>query len=96
MEIEMLGMNIALEEIKEGESVSPAGIIRPTTVAVGDLRIGVVKSAGPGEIQFGTFVENKVKAGQRVVFDKRMSKEFNKVLILGIRDVLGILPPKKK
>ena len=91
MKIEMLGMNVALEEIKQEEEVSPGGIIRPSTAATGDLRLGKVISAGPGEVQFGTFVENKVKEGQKVLFDKRLSKEFKKTLVLGARDILGVV-----
>lgn len=86
MGIEMVGMNVALEEVKTEEEMTPGGIIRPVTADKGNLRIGKVISAGPGEVRFGAMVENPVKKGDKVIFDRRTAQRID------IDGVITIVP----
>jgi co-chaperonin GroES (HSP10) len=77
MTIEMFGMNVALKEAKTEEKVTDGGIYVPTTVAKSNLRVGVVIAAGPGEMRFGSLVENPVKKGDKVIFDARAAQQMD-------------------
>jgi chaperonin GroES len=93
MALQMLGMYVALKEKVRKEEKTPGGLIKPVTMEQGDICQGTVVSAGPGEPQLGNFVDNPVKVGETVIFDKRFSKpvevDGQKLQVLGAKDVLG-------
>lgn len=91
--IEMLGLNVALEEIEQAD-VSAGGIYIPkTTVATNDLKIGKVVSVGPGEYHFSQFVKPEIKTGEHVIFDKKFARiielDGKKLQLIGNKDILG-------
>ena len=70
------GLNVVVEPLTDQEQKTQAGIIMPTTVQRGVLKIGKVVAAGEGAWQFGTFITNPIKTDDLIVFDHRGTYDF--------------------
>lgn len=95
MQIKPISDNILVEQIKEEKTKS--GILIPETAeAKGPVR-GLVAAAGPGrKDKNGNIVPMEVKAGDKILFNKRYGSEEIKTdnkeyLIIKEEDVLAIL-----
>lgn len=71
---EPIGFNLLVKPEKTKEE-KINGIIRPTTTQT-SLRQGQVVAAGKGEVVDGSFLENDIKAGDKIVFDAMATQEY--------------------
>lgn len=74
--IKPTGLNLLVEQIKQQEETSEAGIVLPPVYQRSKLCIGTVVAAGDGAYQFGQWIENPIKASDIIVYDPTQSVDF--------------------
>lgn len=105
MHLKMRNGNVAIAVQDTGMGQSSGGIFLPQTSKPGNLRIGKIVEAGPGELVQGQFVKPDLDKGDEVVFDashaEPLSVNAETVWICNMVDViasikkqhLSVVPP---